>query len=317
MQGYIIRRLLLIIPTLFLLGTILFLMLQFIPGDVASTLLASEENAASPEAIAELREELGLSDPLYVQYMRWLAKMARGDLGYSVYFNQSVWQAIKPKIDVTVTLAILGVVVAIAISIPAGIFSALFRGSAFDQAVRAVSAIGMAVPAFWLGIIILLVLARYVGWAPPAQHVDLWEDPVKSLQRFMFPALILGFRSAAVISRMIRSMMLEVLSEDYVRTAWSKGLLPRVVIVRHALRNALLPVVTMLGMLFASLIDGAVVLETVFNLPGIGLHLIESVRGRDAVMVLGMVLLIGVFMMIWILLIDLSYKVLDPRVTYE
>ncbi len=317
MQGYIIRRLLLIIPTLFLLGTILFLMLQFIPGDVASTLLASEENAASPEAIAELREELGLSDPLYVQYVRWIAKMAQGDLGYSVYFNQSVWQAIKPKIDVTVTLAILGVVVAIAISIPAGIFSALFRGSVFDQAVRAVSAIGMAVPAFWLGIIILLVLARYVGWAPPAQHVDLWEDPVKSLQRYMFPALILGFRSAAVISRMIRSMMLEVLNEDYVRTAWSKGLLPRVVIVRHALRNALLPVVTMLGMLFASLIDGAVVLETVFNLPGIGLHLIESVRGRDAVMVLGMVLLIGVFMMIWILLIDLSYKVLDPRVTYE
>ena len=317
MQGYIIRRLLLIIPTLFLLGTILFMMLQFIPGDVASTLLASEENAASPEAIAELREELGLSDPLYAQYVRWLAKMARGDLGYSVYFNQSVWDAIKPKIDVTVTLAILGVLVAIAISIPAGIFSALFRGSAFDQAVRAVSAVGMAVPAFWLGIIILLVLARYVGWAPPAQHVDIWEDPVKSLQRFMFPALILGFRSAAVISRMIRSMMLEVLSEDYVRTAWSKGLLPRVVIMRHALRNALLPVVTMLGMLFASLIDGAVVLETVFNLPGIGLHLIESVRGRDAVMVLGMVLLIGVFMMIWILLIDLSYKVLDPRVTYE
>ena len=317
MRGYIIRRLLLIIPTLFLLGTILFLMLQFIPGDVASTLLASEENAASPEAIAELREELGLSDPLYTQYVRWLAKMVQGDLGYSVYFNQSVWEAIKPKIDVTVTLAILGVLVAIVISIPAGIFSALFRGSAFDQAVRAVSAVGMAVPAFWLGIIILLVLARYAGWAPPAQHVDLWEDPVKSLQRFMFPALILGFRSAAVISRMIRSMMLEVLSEDYVRTAWSKGLLPRVVIVRHALRNALLPVVTMLGMLFASLIDGAVVLETVFNLPGIGLHLIESVRGRDAVMVLGMVLLIGVFMMIWILLIDLSYKVLDPRVTYE
>ena len=317
MRGYIIRRLLLIIPTLFLLGTILFLMLQFIPGDVASTLLASEENAASPEAIAELREELGLSDPLYTQYVRWLAKMVQGDLGYSVYFNQSVWEAIKPKIDVTVTLAILGVLVAIVISIPAGIFSALFRGSAFDQAVRAVSAVGMAVPAFWLGIIILLVLARYAGWAPPAQHVDLWEDPVKSLQRFMFPALILGFRSAAVISRMIRSMMLEVLSEDYVRTAWSKGLLPRVVIIRHALRNALLPVVTMLGMLFASLIDGAVVLETVFNLPGIGLHLIESVRGRDAVMVLGMVLLIGVFMMIWILLIDLSYKVLDPRVTYE
>ena len=307
----------LIVPTLLLLGTLLFFMLQFIPGDVASTLLASEENAATPEAIEKLRSQLGLADPLHEQYFRWLGKMVRGDLGYSAYFNQSVWDAIKPKIDVTVTLALLGVFVAIVISIPVGVLSALFRGSAFDQAVRAVSAIGMAVPAFWLGIMILLVLSRGVGWAPPAQHADILDDPIKALQRFMFPALILGFRSAAVISRMIRSMMLEVLNEDYVRTAWSKGLLPRVVIVKHALRNALLPVVTMLGMLFASLLDGAVVLETVFNLPGIGLHLIESVRGRDASMVLGMVLMIGVFMMIWILLIDLSYKVLDPRVTYE
>ncbi len=317
MTGYIVRRVLLIVPTLLLLGTLLFFMLQFIPGDVASTLLASEENAASPEAIEKLRSELGLADPLHEQYFRWLGKMVRGDLGYSAYFNQSVWEAIKPKIDVTVTLALLGVIVAIVISIPAGVLSALFRGSAFDQAVRAVSAIGMAVPAFWLGIMILLVLSRGVGWAPPAQHADILDDPIKAFQRFMFPALILGFRSAAVISRMIRSMMLEVLNEDYVRTAWSKGLLPRVVIVKHALRNALMPVVTMLGMLFASLLDGAVVLETVFNLPGIGLHLIESVRGRDAAMVLGMVLMIGMFMMIWILLIDLSYKVLDPRVTYE
>ena len=317
MTGYIVRRVFLIVPTLLLLGTLLFFMLQFIPGDVASTLLASEENAATPEAIEKLRSQLGLADPLHEQYFRWLGKMVRGDLGYSAYFNQSVWDAIKPKIDVTVTLALLGVFVAIVISIPVGVLSALFRGSAFDQAVRAVSAIGMAVPAFWLGIMILLVLSRGVGWAPPAQHADILDDPIKALQRFMFPALILGFRSAAVISRMIRSMMLEVLNEDYVRTAWSKGLLPRVVIVKHALRNALLPVVTMLGMLFASLLDGAVVLETVFNLPGIGLHLIESVRGRDASMVLGMVLMIGVFMMIWILLIDLSYKVLDPRVTYE
>ncbi len=317
MTGYIVRRMFLIVPTLLLLGTLLFFMLQFIPGDVASTLLASEENAATPEAIEKLRSQLGLADPLHEQYFRWLGKMVRGDLGYSAYFNQSVWDAIKPKIDVTVTLALLGVFVAIVISIPVGVLSALFRGSAFDQAVRAVSAIGMAVPAFWLGIMILLVLSRGVGWAPPAQHADILDDPIKALQRFMFPALILGFRSAAVISRMIRSMMLEVLNEDYVRTAWSKGLLPRVVIVKHALRNALLPVVTMLGMLFASLLDGAVVLETVFNLPGIGLHLIESVRGRDASMVLGMVLMIGVFMMIWILLIDLSYKVLDPRVTYE
>ena len=317
MQGYIVRRILLIIPTLFMLGTILFFMFQAMPGDVASTLLAGPESAAAPEAVAKLRGELGLNDPLFVQYVRWLGNMARGDLGYSAYFNQSVWDAIRPKIDVTVTLALLGVIVALVLALPAGVFSALYRGSTFDQYARAISAVGMAVPAFWLGIIILLFLSRIVGWAPPAQHFGLIEDPVASLQRLMLHAIIVGFRSAAVISRMIRSMMLEVLNEDYVRTAWSKGLQPRVVIVKHALRNALLPVVTMLGMLFASLIDGAVVLETVFNLPGVGLHLIESVRGRDATMVLGMVLLIGVFMMVWILLIDLSYKVLDPRVTYD
>ncbi|MCH2465848.1 MAG: ABC transporter permease [Gemmatimonadetes bacterium] len=317
MQGYIVRRILLIIPTLFFLGTILFFMFQAMPGDIAATLLAGPESAASPEAMEKLRNELGLNDPLAVQYLRWLGKIAQGDLGYSAYFNQSVWDAIKPKIEVTVTLALLGVVIALVMAVPAGVFSALYRGSMFDQYVRAISALGMAVPAFWLGIIVLLVLSRNLGYAPPALHSSIFDDPINSLQRFMLPALILGFRSAAVISRMIRSMMLEVLNEDYVRTAWSKGLLPRVVIVKHALRNALLPVVTMLGMLFASLIDGAVVLETVFNLPGIGLHVIESVRGRDATMVLGMVLLIGVFMMIWILLIDLSYKVLDPRVTYE
>ena len=317
MQGYIVRRFLLIMPTLFFLGTILFFMFQAMPGDIAATLLAGPESAASPETVEKLRGELGLNDPLAMQYLRWLGNMARGDLGYSAYFNQSVWDAIKPKIETTVTLALLGVVIAIGLALPAGVFSALYRGSMFDQYVRAISALGMAVPAFWLGIIALLILSRNMGWAPPALHSSVFDDPINSLQRYMLPSFILGFRSAAVISRMIRSMMLEVLNEDYVRTAWSKGLLPRVVIVKHALRNALLPVVTMLGMLFASLIDGAVVLETVFNLPGLGLHLIESVRGRDATMVLGMVLLIGVFMMIWILLIDLSYKVLDPRVTYE
>ena len=175
----------------------------------------------------------------------------------------------------------------------------------------------MAVPAFWLGIIILLILSRIFGWMAPVIHSSIFDNPIEAFQRYLFPSLILGFRSAAVISRMVRSMMLEVLSEDYVRTAWAKGLQPWSVIIGHALRNALLPVVTMLGMLFASLIDGAVVLETVFNLPGIGLLMVDSVIARDPGMVLGLVLSIGIFMMIWILLIDLSYKVLDPRVEYD
>lgn len=317
MRQYILRRLLLLPPTLILLGTILFFMVQSIPGDVASALLAGEENAVDPKTLEKFREDLGLNEPLIVQYGKWLVQTATGDLGYSYYFSKPVWEVIKPKIETTVTLAIFGVVIAIVLALPAGIFSALFRGSWFDQSVRTISAAGMAVPAFWLGIIILLVLSRIVGWMPPVIHSSIFDNPLDAFQRYLFPSLILGFRSAAVISRMVRSMMLEVLSEDYVRTAWAKGLQPRSVILGHALRNALLPVVTMLGMLFATLIDGAVVLETVFNLPGIGLLMVDSVIARDPGMVLGLVLSIGIFMMIWILLIDLSYKVLDPRVEYD
>ena len=317
MRQYILRRLLLLPPTLLLLGTILFFMVQSIPGDVASALLAGEENAVDPKTLEKFREDLGLTEPLIVQYGKWLAQTATGDLGYSYYFSKPVWEVIKPKIETTLTLAIFGVLIAIVLALPAGVFSALFRGSWFDQFVRTISAAGMAVPAFWLGIIILLILSRIFGWMAPVIHSSIFDNPIEALQRYLFPSLILGFRSAAVISRMVRAMMLEVLSEDYVRTAWAKGLQPRSVIIGHALRNALLPVVTMLGMLFASLIDGAVVLETVFNLPGIGLLMVDSVIARDPGMVLGLVLSIGVFMMIWILLIDLSYKVLDPRVEYD
>jgi len=292
-------------------------MVQSIPGDVASALLAGEENAVDPKTLEKFREDLGLTEPLIVQYGKWLAQTATGDLGYSYYFSKPVWEVIKPKIETTLTLAIFGVLIAIVLALPAGVFSALFRGSWFDQFVRTISAAGMAVPAFWLGIIILLILSRIFGWMAPVIHSSIFDNPIEALQRYLFPSLILGFRSAAVISRMVRSMMLEVLSEDYVRTAWAKGLQPRSVIIGHALRNALLPVVTMLGMLFASLIDGAVVLETVFNLPGIGLLMVDSVIARDPGMVLGLVLSIGIFMMIWILLIDLSYKVLDPRVEYD
>ena len=317
MRQYILRRLLLLPPTLLLLGTILFFMVQSIPGDVASALLAGEENAVDPKTLEKFREDLGLTEPLIVQYGKWLAQTATGDLGYSYYFSKPVWEVIKPKIETTLTLAIFGVLIAIVLALPAGVFSALFRGSWFDQFVRTISAAGMAVPAFWLGIIILLILSRIFGWMAPVIHSSIFDNPIVAFQRYLFPSLILGFRSAAVISRMVRSMMLEVLSDDYVRTAWAKGLQPRSVIIGHALRNALLPVVTMLGMLFASLIDGAVVLETVFNLPGIGLLMVDSVIARDPGMVLGLVLSIGIFMMIWILLIDLSYKVLDPRVEYD
>jgi len=292
-------------------------MVQGIPGDVASSLLAGEENAVDPITMQKFREDLGLTDPIIVQYGRWLAQTVTGDLGYSYYFSKPVWETIKPKIETTITLAVFGVLIAILLALPVGVLSALYRGSLFDQIVRTVSAAGMAIPAFWLGIIILLILSRIVGWMPPVIHSSIFDNPVDAFYRYLFPSLILGFRSAAVVSRMVRSMMLEVLSEDYVRTAWAKGLQPRSVIIGHALRNALLPVVTMLGMLFATLIDGAVVLETVFNLPGIGLLMVDSVIARDASMILGLVLSIGIFMMIWILLIDLSYKVLDPRVEYD
>ena len=285
MRKYIVRRLSLIIPTLALLGTLLFFMLHIIPGDLAYSLLSSDESVGRTEQLERLREELGLNDPIFVQFGRWVWDTVRGDLGYFRYADRPVSDALRSKITTTATLAVLAVVLSLAWALPLGIASALSRGSWVDQAIRVVTAAGLAMPVFWVAILILLLLARYVHWIPPIQHVSIFEDPVNGLKRMIFPAMTIGFNSGSVITRMIRSTMLEVMAQDYVRMARGKGLLPPIVVIRHMLPNTFLPILTMAGLLAASLMEGAVVVERIFGLPGLGQQLIDSVSARVFVMV--------------------------------
>ena len=317
MRKYVVRRLLILVPTVFLMATGLFFMMYVMPGDVALTMLISEEMAADPKELARLRKDLGLDAPVVVRYGRWLWNTVRGDLGYSHYFRREVHEGLVAKMELTVGLAILAVVVAVAWSIPLGIASAVFRGSWLDQLIRVLSTVNMSMPNFWLGILILLLLVRQLHWIPPILHVRFFEDPVDFITRLVIPSAVIGIAAAGSLTRMTRSMMLEVLGEDYVRTARAKGLHAVQVMVRHALPNALLPVVTMASLLFVGLVDGAVIMERVFNLPGMGQYLITAVEARDATMVLGLVLLIGLFVLLWNLATDLVYGRLDPRIRYD
>ena len=287
------------------------------PGDVTVALAGGEYGSISPQEAERLRDELGLNKPLIVQFGIWLGGLPRGDLGVSLVKRQPVTEILLDKAEVTLSLAILAVIISAAWAVPLGVVAAIWRGSWFDQGTRVVTAGFMAVPNFWLGIIVVLVLARTFDWSPPVQHARIFDDPWTSFQRIIFPAVVIGFRSGAVISRMTRSTMLDVISADYVRTAHAKGLSPFTVVVHHALKNASLPIITLGTLLFAALLDGAVVIEQVFALPGMGRQIIESVGARDFIMVQGMVFALGSLIMIWILLTDLFYAVLDPRIRYE
>lgn len=317
MTRYITRRILLMIPTLFLVGSALFFLLRILPGDVAVGLLTSAEASATQKDIAELREHLGLNDPIYEQYARWLTKTLRGDLGYSPLAKSSVTSLVWDKIDITASLAVLAVIISLVWALPLGIVSALTRGSALDQVIRTVTAAGISLPNFWIAIMLLLILVRYFNWSPPVRYASLFDDPIASIKILALPALVIGFRSSAVISRMTRSMMLEVISQDYIRTSRAKGLAPWTVIVRHALPNASLPVLTLAALLVGGLIEGAVVVEIVFNLPGIGRLVQEAILARDYELVQGIVTILAIFMMLWILLTDLTYAWLDPRIRYR
>ncbi len=317
MQAYVARRVLILIPTLFLLGTLLFLMMRVMPGDIALALTAGEFGSIDPEEVERLRVELGLNDPLYVQYFRWFGEIVRGDLGFSISEKQPVADILFDKAEVTLSLAVLSVFMALLWALPLGIIAALWRGSWVDQVIRIITAGGLAVPGFWLGIVVLLLLVRIFNWSPPVQHVSVFSDPLTAFQRLIFPALVIGYRFAAVMSRLTRSTMLEVINQDYIRTARSKGMGSYVVVIRHALPNAFLPILTVSALLFGVLVEGAVVIEQIFALPGIGRQIIASVNARDFIMVQGIVMALGLGLMLWVLFIDLMYARLDPRIRYE
>ena len=315
MYRYLVRRILLIFPTVLFAGTLSFFLLRVMPGDIVTTL--NSEGGASMEAMEKLRGDLGLNDPLAVQYGRWLWGAMRGDLGYSHLHDRNVSKTVVDKLETTLTMAVFAMTLSLLIAIPTGIISAIRRGSLIDQILRIITAICLAMPPFWVGITIVLVTSVYLNWVPPLIYKPFFEDPFTNIRQMFFPVFAVGLASSAVISRLMRSMMLEVLYQDYVRTARSKGLLERNVIIRHAVRNACVPVLTMCGFHFSAILGGVVVIETVFNLPGMGRQLILSALSRDTDMVLGIVLALTVILSVWILIIDLVYVFVDPRIRYQ
>ena len=333
LRAYIIRRLLLIIPTLWILTILVFLSVRFIPGDVIDAMMdwmIMHGGGIDREA---LEHALGLDVPVYVQYGRWIGVLPtpdwmtgeyhyngilQGSLGESLYGSYlSVEEEIIGRLPLTIELGVMAIVIGLLIALPVGIYSAMRQDTAADYAGRSIAIIGLATPNFWLGIMVMLYPVVWWGWSPPMEYIPLVEDPLGNLGMFLIPSLILGTASAAATMRMTRTMMLEVLRQDYIRTAWSKGLNERVVIIRHALKNALIPVVTLIGMQLPILVGGSVIMENIFNLPGLGRLLLNALQDRDYPMVSGVNLVFGTAVLGINLMIDLIYPYLDPRVRYR
>lgn len=296
-----------------------FLLLRVIPGDPALVKLAGETGDAkfSQQDLHDLRVKLGTDQPLYVQYGKWVWGMARLDFGMSMFFEEPVSKDLLVKLPITLELTVLAMVVAMLIAIPLGLISAIKQDTATDYVARITSIAGVALPNFWVGILIIYFLVSVFDWIPPLGYATLWEDPLTNLQQFFFPAVALGFYEMAFTARVTRSSMLEVYREDYTRTARGKGLAERVVVLRHALKNALLPIVTISGYQFGRLLAGTVVIENIFMIPGMGKYLLDSVLHRDYTSVQAVVMVITAMILILNLLLDITYGWLNPRIRYQ
>jgi len=316
MLRYVLARLALVIPTLWAVATLIFLLVRVIPGDIVELRLVSGGSYVTPEVIQQERARLGLDKPVWVQYADWIAGLVRLDLGTSMWTGGPVSKEIAIRLELSLQLAVMATVVAVTLALPLGVWAAVRRGTWVDHLVQVFSVAGLATPSFWLGILLLLLLLTVFRWLPPMTFTPLWVDPVANLSQLIWPALAVGYRYSAVATRMTRSAMLEVLREDYVRTAWAKGLAERAVVVHHALRNALLPVVTVVGLEFAFLLGGLVVTEQVFNLNGIGKLFVDAISRRDYTLIQGLMLLVASAYVLVNVLLDLVYARLDPRIRY-
>lgn len=320
MQAYIIRRLLLIIPTLFLVTLIVFFSVRFIPGDVVD-LMASEmglESGVDVEVMAEhVRQVLGLDVPVHVQYVKWLGNLFQGDLGESLWRREPVAEQIFQRLPVSLELGVLAIITALVIAFPIGVYSAIRQDTAGDYTGRTFAILCISLPSFWLGTMVMVYPSVWWGWTPPLRYIPFFDNPAGNLFQFIIPGTILGMILSGNTMRMTRTMMLEVLRQDYIRTAWAKGLTERTVIVRHALKNALIPVITTIGLIMPFLIGGAVITEQIFCLPGVGWLLIQSLNQRDYPIISGINLILAVFVLCLNLVIDLTYGWLDPRVHYR
>ncbi len=316
MKQYIARRLLLMIPLIFGVVSIVFVVLNILPGDVAASIATQGEEEPDPAQIEAIRTALGLDRPLHQQYWDWLSGAARLDFGDSLVTGQSVMDDVRRRLPVTIQLGIMSLIIAWAIALPVGILSAVRQDSWMDYVGRSFAILGLAMPTFWVGILIILMLSRYFNWIPPLGYVGFFDDPSSNLKQFIFPSLALGWALSATKARMIRSTMLEVLREDFITTARAKGLREFVVINRHALKNAMIPVITLFGFNIGLLIGGSVLIEQIFTLPGIGRFLVTGLNSRDFPVIQGVVLLIVVGYAFVNLFVDLLYGLLDPRIRY-
>ena len=318
MSAYIIRRLLLTIPTLLVLSILVFLSVRFIPGDVIDAMFGDMQYLGGGVDREAFERMLGLDQPVYVQYGRWMGGiLLRGTLGDSLLGDWRVEEKIWARLPVTIELGVMALVIGVLIAVPVGIYSAIRRNTAADYAGRTIAIMGLATPNFWLGTMVMIYPAIWWAWSPPMGLIPFSEDPLGNLGMFLIPSLILGTYLAAATMRMTRTMMLEILRQDYIRTAWSKGLKERVVVVRHAIRNALIPVVTLVGMQLPILAGGSVIIENIFNLPGLGRLMLGALDDRDYPVVSGVNLFFGTAVMVINLMIDLTYAFLDPRVRYR
>jgi peptide/nickel transport system permease protein len=315
MKTYLVQRLVVALLTLFGMSVVIFVLLRLAPGDIVD-ILFSTAGYVDPDARRTIMRELGLDRPLVVQYLDWISQVLQGDLGKSYRYELPTWELIRPLLPVTLELALLSLVVAVLLGVPTGVVSAVRQDSALDYALRVVSLAGLSMPSFWLGMVIILGLVAWFGWIPPMTYVSPAENLRLNAVQFLLPALAVGYRSSALIMRITRSSVLEVLREDYIRTARAKGQVPRAVVWRHAFRNAMLPVVTVIGIEFAFLIGGLIVTETVFNLPGVARFLVEAILWRDYPMVQNLVMFIAIVVILSNLAVDMLYGLLDPRVRY-
>jgi len=311
---FLVRRLLLTLPVLFFVSLIVFSLISLIPGDPARVLLGEE---VSTDALEVLRKQLGLDRPLHIRYLYWLGRIVKGDFGKSVRDGRPVLDTLLQKLPTTIELAITSLIVAWAIAIPAGVLAAWKRRSAWDYGATTVALAGISIPNFWLGIMLIYLLAVNLRLLPPSGYVEPWIDLSRNLRLMVMPSIVLGSALAALVMRILRSSLIEVLGTDYVRTAHAKGLNDRTVVLKHAMKNAMIPVVTIMGLQLSGLLGGAIITETIFSIPGLGRLAVESILTRDYPMVQGVVLFAALAVVITNLAVDMIYASLDPRIRLE
>src|SRR6185436_11607293 len=317
MWKYLLKRFALMFPTLLGVAIVIFFLIRIVPGDVVELRMAGDRGAVSEEALATERARFGLDRPVWEQFLTWVTGAARLDFGKSMWTGSPIYEEIKLRFALTLQLAIMATIVAVLLAIPLGVIAALRQDTWIDYAVRVISIAGLATPSFWLGIVFILGLLIIFKWLPPMVYTPFWTDPVQNLAQLIWPALAVGYRYSAVATRMTRSAMLEVLREDYIRTARAKGVWEKLILSRHALKNAMLPVLTVIALEFAFLIGGLVVTEQVFNLNGLGMLFVEAVGHRDYTLTQALVMLVAFVFIFVNFLVDLAYAWIDPRIRFR